>query len=173
MRRSLAILLTGGLLLLGPLALASGASAATIAATTTCSNGVDNTGGLGLICEVTIVNTITEGGGPQRLSGCNACVSGCNACVSGCHGRAECNACAECHASAESSAYEHYGPDHRAAERHQPPGPRRTVVPRRAVADRGVQAAWRSTGYALTQSASVSPQLGLPSRSSSRRGERQ
>ena len=36
---------------------------ATIAATTTCSNGVGNTGGLGLICQVTIVNTITGTGG--------------------------------------------------------------------------------------------------------------
>ncbi len=64
----LAILLTGGLLLLGPLALAGGASAATIAATTTCSNGVDNTGGLGLICEVTIVNRITASGGSATVT---------------------------------------------------------------------------------------------------------
>lgn len=68
MRRSLAILLTGGLLVLGSLALASGASAATIAATTTCSNGVDNTGGLGLICQVTVVNTITASGGTARVT---------------------------------------------------------------------------------------------------------
>jgi hypothetical protein len=38
-------------------------SAATIAPTTTCSNGVDNTPGLGLICRVTVVNTITPSGG--------------------------------------------------------------------------------------------------------------
>lgn len=63
MRRSVAILLTAGLLLLGFQALAGSATAATIAPTTTCSNGVDNTGGLGLICEVTVVNTITVGGG--------------------------------------------------------------------------------------------------------------
>ena len=63
MRRSLAILLTGGFLIVGSLSLATGATAATIAATTTCSNGVDNTGGLGLICEVTVVNTITAAGG--------------------------------------------------------------------------------------------------------------
>ena len=45
------------------------ASAATvIAATTTCSNGVDNTGGLGLICEVTIVNTITASGGSATVT---------------------------------------------------------------------------------------------------------
>ena len=43
-------------------------AAATIAATTTCSNGVDNTGGLGLICEVTIVNTITANGGSARVT---------------------------------------------------------------------------------------------------------
>lgn len=69
MRRSLAILLTGGLLALGSLALAGGASAdTTIAPTTTCSNGVDNTGGLGLICEVTIVNTITASGGSAKVT---------------------------------------------------------------------------------------------------------
>lgn len=44
------------------------ASAATIAATTECSNGVDNTGGLGLICEVTIVNTITATGGSATVT---------------------------------------------------------------------------------------------------------
>jgi len=69
MKRSIAILLTGGLLLLGSLAFTSSAAAATtIAATTTCSNGMDNTGGLGLICEVTIVNTITASGGTATVS---------------------------------------------------------------------------------------------------------
>lgn len=68
MRRSLALLLTGGLLLVGSLALASGAAAATIAPTTTCSNGVDNTGGLGLICEVTVVNSITASGGSASVT---------------------------------------------------------------------------------------------------------
>ena len=69
MRRSLAILLTGALLLIGSLALASGTTAATtIAATTTCSNGVDNTPGLGLICEVTVVNRITANGGSARVT---------------------------------------------------------------------------------------------------------
>jgi hypothetical protein len=68
MRRLFAILLTGGLLLLGSLTTASVASAATIATTTTCSNGVDNTGGLGLICEVTVVNTITASGGSARVT---------------------------------------------------------------------------------------------------------
>lgn len=38
-------------------------AAATIAPTTTCANGVDTTPGLGVICEVTIVNTITTSGG--------------------------------------------------------------------------------------------------------------
>lgn len=44
------------------------AAATKIAPTTTCSNGVDNTGGLGLICRVTIVNTITSTGGKSRTS---------------------------------------------------------------------------------------------------------
>jgi len=69
MRRSLAIVLTGGVLLLASLLLASGgATLATIAPTTTCSNGVDDTGGLGLICQVTVVNTITATGGTARVT---------------------------------------------------------------------------------------------------------
>jgi hypothetical protein len=68
MRRSLGILLTGGLLIFGSSVLATGASAATIAPTTTCSNGVDNTPGLGLICEVTVVNTITATGGSATVT---------------------------------------------------------------------------------------------------------
>jgi hypothetical protein len=68
MRRSLAILLTSGLLIFGSSVLATGASAATIAPTTTCSNGVDNTPGLGLICEVTVVNTITATGGSATVT---------------------------------------------------------------------------------------------------------
>ena len=68
MRRSLAILLSGGLVLVASLALVSGAAAATIAATTTCSNGVDDTPGLGLICEVTVVNTITASGGSAKVT---------------------------------------------------------------------------------------------------------
>jgi hypothetical protein len=47
---------------------ASPAAAATLAATTTCSNGVDNTGGLGLICEVTVNNTITPSGGSATVT---------------------------------------------------------------------------------------------------------
>ena len=68
MRRSFAIFLSAGLLLLGSLAIASGATAATIAPSTTCSNGVDNAGGLGLICEVTIVNTIIASGGSATVT---------------------------------------------------------------------------------------------------------
>ncbi|MFL5680836.1 MAG: hypothetical protein ACJ77B_09580 [Chloroflexota bacterium] len=43
-------------------------AAATLARTTVCSNGVDNTGGLGLICQVTIVNRITATGGSARVT---------------------------------------------------------------------------------------------------------
>ena len=68
MRRSLASLLTGALLVLGSLALATPVTAATLAKTTTCSNGVDDTPGLGLICEVTVVNTITPSGGSARVT---------------------------------------------------------------------------------------------------------
>ena len=65
--------LVGGMFALALLAAASvittaPASAATIAPTTTCSNGVDNTGGLGLICEVTVVNTITPVGGSATVT---------------------------------------------------------------------------------------------------------
>ncbi|MDP9273119.1 MAG: hypothetical protein M3O93_06265, partial [Chloroflexota bacterium] len=69
MRRTIPLLFIFGLPLLAFLALASGAGAATtIAPTTTCSNGVDNTGGLGLICQVTVVNTITASGGSARVT---------------------------------------------------------------------------------------------------------
>jgi hypothetical protein len=60
MARSLAVLLTAWLLLLGSLAVAGSATAATIAPTTTCNNGVGNGGA---VCEVTVVNTITPSGG--------------------------------------------------------------------------------------------------------------
>lgn len=43
-------------------------SAATLAATTTCGNSADNTGGLGVICEVTITNTITASGGSASVT---------------------------------------------------------------------------------------------------------
>jgi hypothetical protein len=66
MRRQLTLLLTRlfgfALLAAASFVAISPASAATIAPTTTCSNGVDNTPGLGLICETTIVNTITPSG---------------------------------------------------------------------------------------------------------------
>jgi len=69
MRRSLAILLTGGSLLLASLSLAGGVVASTtIASTTTCSNGSPNTAGLGLICQVTVVNRITANGGSARVT---------------------------------------------------------------------------------------------------------
>ena len=68
MRRSFLSLLSGGLLLVASLALAGTVSAATIGSTTTCSNGVANSGGLGLICQVTIVNTFTTTGGSARVT---------------------------------------------------------------------------------------------------------
>jgi hypothetical protein len=68
MRRSFAILLAAGLLLVGSLALATGATAATAGPTTTCSNGVDDTPGLGLICRVTVINTITASGGSAKVT---------------------------------------------------------------------------------------------------------
>jgi hypothetical protein len=70
MRRSLAILFTGGLLFLGSLGLAIGANAATtIGPTTTCSNDYQTAvAGLGIICEVTVVNTITATGGSATVT---------------------------------------------------------------------------------------------------------
>ena len=72
MRRSISFLITGlfafALLGTASLATASSASAATLATTTTCSNGRDNTGGLGLICQVTIVNRFTASGGSARVT---------------------------------------------------------------------------------------------------------
>jgi len=68
MRRSLGILVAGALLLLAALAGAGGAAASTIATTTTCSNGVDYTPGLGLICEVTVLNRITGSGGTAKVT---------------------------------------------------------------------------------------------------------
>ena len=73
MRRSLSVLLPG-LLMFAAMAGSSlvspapSSAATTIAATTTCSNGVDNTGGLGLICEVTIANTFTASGGSATVT---------------------------------------------------------------------------------------------------------
>lgn len=55
-------------LIAGSLAIQSPVQAATIAATTTCGNSVDNTPGLGVICEVTIVNSITSAGGSSVVT---------------------------------------------------------------------------------------------------------
>lgn len=67
--RSLAIALTAAALLLGSLSIAGSVSAATkVAPTTTCANGMDNSGGLGLICQVTIVNTIRASSGTSRTT---------------------------------------------------------------------------------------------------------
>jgi hypothetical protein len=68
MRRSLISLISGGLLLAASFALAGNVSAATIGSTTTCSNGVANAGGKGLICQVTIVNTFNTTGGSARVT---------------------------------------------------------------------------------------------------------
>jgi hypothetical protein len=68
MRRAPVIVLTSGLLLLGSLTFASTVGASTIASVTTCSNGVDDTPGLGLICQVTVVNTITASGGSAKVT---------------------------------------------------------------------------------------------------------
>jgi hypothetical protein len=63
------ILLSGALLILSSLGFASVVTAATvIAPTTTCSNGIPNTAGLGLICEVTVNNTITAAGGSATVT---------------------------------------------------------------------------------------------------------
>ena len=69
MRRSLAVLLSGGLLLLGSFAVTSGVSAAvTIAPTTTCGNSLGNGGGQGLICDITVVNTLSGSGGSSVVT---------------------------------------------------------------------------------------------------------
>ncbi|HET9520347.1 MAG TPA: hypothetical protein VFO73_04805 [Candidatus Limnocylindrales bacterium] len=72
MRRALSLLASGLLaftvLISGSIAPMATVSAATIAPTTTCANGVDNTPGLGVICEVTVVNTITPTGGSATVT---------------------------------------------------------------------------------------------------------
>ena len=78
--RSLAILLTGAALLLGSLALAGPATAATkIATTTTCGNSLLNQGGQGLICQVTVVNRIFAGGGGSARVTVRECSGGAGA----------------------------------------------------------------------------------------------
>jgi hypothetical protein len=64
---ALSLLAPAAMLTTAPVA-ASVRPAATIAATTACSNGVDNTGGLGLICQITVVNTITATGGSATVT---------------------------------------------------------------------------------------------------------
>ena len=68
MSRSTVFRLFAGFALLASLVLTSTVSAATLAASTLCSNGVDNTGGLGLICEVSVDNTITASGGSATVA---------------------------------------------------------------------------------------------------------
>ena len=72
MRRTLAALVASlfvfTLLATAALVAPSTASAATIAPTTTCGNGMDNTPGLGMICRVTVVNTITPTGGSATVT---------------------------------------------------------------------------------------------------------
>jgi hypothetical protein len=72
MRRHLSSLLVGvlasGLLASGLVVGMSTASAATIAPTVTCSNGVDDTPGLGLICETSVVNTFNRSGGSAKVT---------------------------------------------------------------------------------------------------------
>jgi hypothetical protein len=72
MRRPTGILLSTSfslaMLLAASFATATPATAGVPAPTTTCSNGVDNTPGLGLICEVTILNTITPSGGSAEVT---------------------------------------------------------------------------------------------------------
>ena len=58
---ALGLLSTSSLVGVAPVA------AGTIAPTVSCSNNVDTTPGLGLICRVTIVNTITSGGGTAEV----------------------------------------------------------------------------------------------------------
>jgi hypothetical protein len=64
---ALSLLAPAAMLTTAPVA-ASVRPAATIAATTACSDGVDNTGGLGLICQIVIVNTITATGGSATVT---------------------------------------------------------------------------------------------------------
>ncbi len=67
--RTVGLALVVGALILGSLASAGSATAATkIAQTTTCGNSLDNTGGLGRICQVTIVNRITASGSSAKVT---------------------------------------------------------------------------------------------------------
>ncbi|MDQ2964825.1 MAG: hypothetical protein M3R57_03145 [Chloroflexota bacterium] len=82
MRRSICFLVSGlfafALLGAGPLATVPPVAAVTIIApTTTCGNGLRNTAGQGLICQTTIINTITSAGGSATVT------------VRECHGAAD------------------------------------------------------------------------------------
>lgn len=72
MRRPITILAAGlltlALLAAGSFASVSLVAAATLASTTTCANSVDNTGGKGLICQVTVTNRITASGGTAKVT---------------------------------------------------------------------------------------------------------
>ena len=69
MRRSLGITRCLEVPPLASLSLAGGVAATTtIATTTTCSNGLPNTPGLGVLCEVTVVNRITAHGGTAQVT---------------------------------------------------------------------------------------------------------
>ena len=72
MRRTLSLVFSGiftiTVLAAGMMVVTSPVSAATLARTTACSNNVDNTGGLGLICQVSIVNTYTASGGSAKVT---------------------------------------------------------------------------------------------------------
>jgi hypothetical protein len=73
MRRPLAFLTSGlialALLGVGSLATVPPVSAlSTIGPTTSCANGEDNTPGLGLICQISIVNRINSGGGSATVT---------------------------------------------------------------------------------------------------------
>ena len=73
MRRLLPLLASGVLAFTmlggaGPASVPGAAAATIIGATTTCANGEDNTPGLGVICEVTILNTITATGGSAEVT---------------------------------------------------------------------------------------------------------
>ena len=60
---ALALLAAGSLTPVRPVAALS-----TIGTTTTCANGEDNTGGLGLICQVSIVNRFNSSGGSAEVT---------------------------------------------------------------------------------------------------------
>ena len=60
---ALALLAAGSITPVRPVAALS-----TIGTTTTCANGEDNTGGLGLICQVSIVNRFNSSGGSAEIT---------------------------------------------------------------------------------------------------------